>query len=93
MAAKKGSKCPSCGQYKMHLRRGVWRCAGCKALCWTLFDRPYAGKPRKGYKCYNCERQTVHPLGRVKGADVWRCSTCGTTLVDAVAGAKVTFSP
>jgi len=89
--AGKGRKCPHCERYTVSKYRGVRRCRSCKTLLWTVFQRSRAGKPRKGYECYNCQWQTVHPVGRVKGADVFRCSKCGTTYVEPVDAAIVSF--
>lgn len=82
MASKKGSKCPTCESFTLRESNGVWECSSCASVCWTAFDRPSAGKPRKGYGCGNCGNNTVHPVCEVGGATIWRCSVCGWALVE-----------
>lgn len=81
MGAKKGSRCFNCRSFKMRDLRGVWQCSGCGSVEWSMFTRPAAGEPRKGFRCY-CGNQTVHPVGEVAGALVSRCSVCGYTFVE-----------
>ena len=85
-----GMKCPSCGRKKASYENGALQCAGCGTMCWTTFDRPSAGKPRKGWTCFNCGGMTIHPVGKVADAEVWRCSTCGTTFVCPLTAAPAT---
>jgi len=78
----KGRRCTKCGRYTMDNATGVWQCRKCRAMSWTPFESPRAGRPRKGFACTNCTNKTVHPLGEVGEAVVYRCSICGTTYVD-----------
>lgn len=82
----KGSKCPECNKNKAVYERGANHCQNthCGTIWWTQFDKPSAGTKRKGYTCQICGKMTVHPLGVVAGAKVWRCSTCATTIVAPV---------
>ncbi len=82
--AGKGYKCFHCGNHTMRKHRGVWRCDSCNSIEWSAFERPIAGKPRKGFRCINCRGQTVHPIGRVASAYVSRCSVCGYTYVEPI---------
>ena len=89
--ARKRARCPHCERRTLRLYRGVWRCKTCRTLTWTMFERPRVGKPGQGDRCQNCERQSVHRIGRVNGADVFRCGTCGTTNVEPVDRAMVSY--
>jgi len=79
----KGNGCPTCHQHTSHLTdTGVHQCSNCSTIWFTPFDRSAAGQSRKGFECVHCGRMTVHPLGSVGVAKIWRCSICGTTIVD-----------
>lgn len=82
----KGAYCPECGKQTGQFNKGNYQCSReeCGAVWWTAFDKPSAGKPRKGYKCSCCGNQTVHPVATVAGAKIWRCSVCATTIVSSV---------
>lgn len=77
----KGAWCPDCERYTMVLRRDVLRCRNCHGLRWTPFDRPEAGRSKKGSTCHHCHNQTVHLIGVVSDAEVRRRSICGVTHV------------
>jgi len=79
----KGSKCPECKKSQSIFEKGAYHCGNkkCGAIWWSAFDRPSAGEKRKGYECDSCGKQTIHPIGIVVGAKVWRCSTCAFTII------------
>jgi len=79
----KGSKCPECNKSTGAYDKGAYHCQNekCGSIWWTQFDKPSAGAKRKGYTCHICSKMTVHPLGIVSGAKLWRCSTCAVTIV------------
>lgn len=80
----RGFKCPTCGHLSGNYEKGAYRCTfkGCASIWWGPFDKPSAGKPRKGYKCHQCKQQTVHPVAEMNDISIWRCSTCGATLLE-----------
>jgi len=80
----KGFKCPSCGKSSGIYEKGIYRCgnAACSSIWWGPFDKPSAGKPRKGYACCQCGSQTLHEVAKIQGVTVWRCSTCAATLLE-----------
>jgi hypothetical protein len=80
----KGYKCPTCKSQTGEYSRGAYHCGNphCETVTWGPFDKPSAGEPRKGYACWNCEGQTLHPIAKVAEAEVYRCSVCGTTHVE-----------
>lgn len=84
--AGKGKKCPECNKSQAVEERGANHCKNpaCGAIWWSPFAAPTAGQSRKGYECTWCARQTVHPIGIVGSAKIWRCSTCAATLVAPV---------
>lgn len=77
-------KCPTCNQRTAVEENGLYRCSDeeCGAIWWGPFDRPYAGKKQKGYKCPNCTRQTIHPVGEISKVTVYRCSSCGAAILE-----------
>ncbi len=79
----KGNKCPECGKNQARYEKGALHCGNksCGSVSWTAFDKPSAGEKRKGYECGACGKQTVHPIGVVAQAKIWRCSTCAATIV------------
>jgi len=80
----KGMKCDVCGKSKVKSQNGIQRCRGCQTMRWTIFSRPSAGRSRKGYRCFNCTKKTLHPVGGFGGGAVrvLRCSTCGSTRIE-----------
>lgn len=80
----KGYKCPTCSKFSGVYANGVHRCTNeaCSSIWWGPFDKPSAGEPRKGYRCRQCDRQTVHPVAKMQGITIWRCSTCAATLLE-----------
>lgn len=82
----KGYKCPTCEAQSGQYDNGHYQCSDeeCGSIWWGPFDRPHAGEKRKGYKCSHCGRQTVHPVGELKDVRAWRCSTCASTILEAV---------
>ena len=79
----KGYKCPECNASTATYEKGAYQCQNqnCQAVWWSPFDRPSAGTQRKGYTCVTCDKKTIHPVAEVADATIWRCSTCGTTIV------------
>ena len=79
----KGYMCPECGESRATYERGAYHCGNkkCGAVWWTSFDKPSAGAKKKGFECGSCGKQTTHKIALVAGADIWRCSTCGSTTV------------
>lgn len=79
----KGYMCPECGEARATYDRGAYHCGNkkCGAVWWTSFDKPSAGAKKKGFECHSCGKQTTHKIAQVSGADIWRCSTCGSTTV------------
>jgi ribosomal protein L37AE/L43A len=82
----RGYKCPNCGAMQGKYENGQYVCGNksCGSIWWGPFDKPSAGEPRKGYKCHQCEKQTVHPVGTLKDIAIWRCSTCGATQLEPI---------
>lgn len=82
----KGYECPECRKFTGRYAKGAYHCSGakCGAVWWSAFDRPSAGAKRKGHKCMSCSNHTMHPVATVAAAEIWRCSTCATTVVLAV---------
>lgn len=81
----KGNKCAACGRSTAVFDRGAYHCKSCESIWWTSFDKPAAGEKRKGYACISCGKCTIHPLGTVASAKIWRCSTCAMTMVTPTA--------
>jgi ribosomal protein L37AE/L43A len=79
----KGFACPECGSQTAQHEKGAYHCgnAECGIIWWTAFDKPAAGVKRKGFTCFSCARMTMHPIGVVAGAEIWRCSTCAATII------------
>jgi|CXWL01.1.fsa_nt_gi DNA-directed RNA polymerase subunit RPC12/RpoP len=80
----RGYKCPTCSEMKGAYENGHYVCGNksCGAIWWGTFDKPSAGEPRKGYKCHQCGKQTVHPMGVLNKVALWRCSTCGAAQLE-----------
>jgi predicted RNA-binding Zn-ribbon protein involved in translation (DUF1610 family) len=91
----KGFYCGACGRSVATQENGVFRCTNeeCGAMWWDHFTRPTAGQPRKGYRCPTCTNHTMHPLGMVAGAEVYGCSTCGSTVILRSPGIKIERVP
>ena len=83
----RGYRCPECKKHTAIYQMGAYHCGNesCNAIWWTAFDKPSAGTKRKGYACVTCQRQTVHPLSKANGVEIWRCSTCATTTFKPIA--------
>ena len=75
----KGSKCSFCGELTLHVdsSESFRECSTCGFAGWKVGDPVYPGK-RKGFKCVNCQKQTLHPLTMVAdtGVQMFRCSVC-----------------
>lgn len=82
----KGYQCPNCEKYSGEYKNGSYQCTNeeCLAIWWGPFDKPSAGERRKGYKCFHCGRQTVHPVGQIGSVKIWRCSTCAATQLERI---------
>jgi ribosomal protein L37AE/L43A len=80
----KGYRCPTCGKQSGQYRNGSYQCNDkkCSALWWGPFNKPSAGEKRKGFACFQCGRKTVHPVAKLGSVDVYRCSTCGASLLE-----------
>ena len=79
--AGRGQKCPNCNKYAGVIDKGVTTCGKCRAIWWSPFDRPAAGRPRRGFTCINCGQMKMHPVGVIENTEAWRCSVCGATLL------------
>ena len=75
----RGSKCSFCNQFKLHLdgSESFSECSNCGFVGWRVGDPVYPGQG-KGFRCTNCQKQTLHFLMKVEDTDVemFRCSTC-----------------
>jgi len=80
----KGTKCPTCEGQTGVFENGRYQCSNslCSTVWWSAFDPPTAGYPRKGYRCNNCANQTVHPVAEISNVNIFRCSTCGSAILE-----------
>lgn len=84
----RGAACPNCRSYKGEDRNGHYVCRGCHTIWWTVYDRPSKGQKGRGYKCFTCFKMTLHEVGQVAGATIFRCSVCASTKVVPAGGAR-----
>lgn len=82
--------CPVCGKVA-HVKKGYYRCKNrlCSACFWSPDDDVHIGRG-KGFRCYQCQKQTLHVLvdglegvfaERVIPVKIARCSTCGIVVI------------
>jgi hypothetical protein len=73
--------CINCEEFTAVYKNGVYQCerSECQSIYWGPFDKPHAGRRRKGETCFHCEGSTLHPVAQISNVEVWRCSVCGAT--------------
>ncbi len=79
-------KCPECKKRTAKYDKGAYICtnSSCRTIWWSAFDKPAAGKSRRGFNCGTCGNGTVHPLATLDTINIWRCSKCATTTIKPV---------
>lgn len=76
-----GSQCPHCEQKTFYNEGAVSQCTKCGTTGWG-WNRAVNPGSGKGFKCPNCEWNTLHQVVELnKNHAVRRCSTCDYSLV------------
>ena len=77
-----GKICPCCDEQTLHDSGSYRECSGCGFIRWDWSNPVDDVGSGKGYKCSNCDNQTLHTIHESPlGADllVQRCAICDQT--------------